>query len=150
MAVLIVPYKDINQVLKGIRLQVIESWEYCKTEMPSFNDPETLFNVLRNIITYKNDKNGIEQLQTVQTLFDNNIHGISGAGDCDCFTILVLSMCWANNLGPQKIVLAGKSKKAPTHIWSKVKHNGKWYNLDLTQPLFDTTREYKLTQEIEV
>ncbi len=150
MAVLLVPYKDINQVLKGIRIQVIESWEYCTTEMPNFDNPETMFKVLKNLVTYKNDKKGVEQLQTVSTLFDNNIHGISGAGDCDCFTILILAMCWANNLGPQKIILAGRNKSAPSHIWSKLKFNNEWVNLDLTQPFFDTTREYKYIQEINV
>lgn len=150
MAIIVVPYKDINQVLKGIRIQVIDSWEYCREQMPSFNNPENLFNVLKNLVTYKNDKKGVEQLQSVSTLFDNNIHGIPGAGDCDCFTILVLSMIWANDIGQQKIVLAGRTKEAPTHIWSKVKYNGEWYDLDLTQPLFNTTREYKYTQEIKV
>jgi len=150
MATLIIPYKDINQVLKGIRTQVLDSLDYCVNDMPSFNNPRQMFEVLKNYVTYKADPKGVELLQTVPTLFDFNVHGVSGGGDCDCLTILTLSMCWANSFGPQKIVLAGRNKKSPAHIWSKVKYNNKWVDLDLTQPLYNTTRKYKYYQEIKI
>jgi len=150
MATLIVPYKDINQVLKGIRTQVIDSIDYCQKNMPSYNSPENMFYGLKNMTTYINDPKGVELLQSVQTLFDNNIHGISGAGDCDCFTILVLSMCYVNNFVPQEIVLAGRNKQAPAHIYSRIFYNGSWKNLDLTQPLYNTERNYKFNQYIKI
>ena len=92
MAVLKIPYTDINAVMRGIRTQVIDSLEYCVNEMPSFDHPEQMFNTLRNMVKYKNDPPGIELLQSVPTLFEDNFWGRPGMGDCDCFTILLLSL----------------------------------------------------------
>lgn len=150
MAILITPYTDINATMRGIRTQVIDSLEYCVNEMPSFDTPEQMFKALRNMTVYKNDPAGVELLQTVPTLFENNYHGISGAGDCDCFSILALSMCIANGWNDQAIVLAGRSKLSPVHIWTRVKFNGKWFDFDLTQPYFNTTRPYKFQQILPV
>jgi hypothetical protein len=136
--------------MRGIRRQVIDSLDFCVNEMPTFSDPEQLFNNLRTMTTYKNDPVGVELLQSVPTLLKNNYWGISGAGDCDCFTILVLSMCVVHGWNDQEIVLAGRSKKSPVHIWSRVKYNGKWYEMDLTQAFFDTCREYKYIQRLKV
>ena len=150
MAVLITPYTDINATMRGIRTQVIDSLNYCASEMPIFETPEQMFNNLKNMVIYKNDPEGVELLQTVPTLFNANYWGISGAGDCDCFSILVLSMCAVHKWNEQQIVLAGRSKLAPVHIWTRVKHNNKWFDMDLTQPYFNTTRKYKFLQYINV
>lgn len=150
MAVLITEYSDINATMRGIRTQVIDSLDFCVNNMPTFQDPEQMFNTLRNLVTYKNDPEGIELLQSVPTLIDANYWGVSGAGDCDCFTILVLSMCCAHNWNEQEIVLAGRSKIAPVHIWSRVKFGGKWYEMDLTQKYFNTCRDYKYKQYLSV
>jgi hypothetical protein len=150
MAVLRVPYTDINATMEGIRTQVLDSLFYCKNEMPRFKDPESMFNNLRQMITYKNDPPGVELLQTVGTLFNDNYHGIPGAGDCDCFSILVLSMCAVHGWNDQRIILAGRTKLAPVHIWTQVKFNGVWYDMDLTQTYFNTSRKYKYIQKMNV
>ena len=150
MAILITTYKDINATMQGIRTQVIDSLDFCVNDMPKFKDPESLFKNLKTMITYKNDPPGIELLQTVQTLFLNNYHGIPGAGDCDCFSILFLSMCVAHGWNQQEIVLAGRSKLAPVHIWTRVNYNGSWFDCDLTQPYFNTVRKYKYKQYLKV
>lgn len=150
MAVLKIPYTNINAVMKGIRTQVIDSLDYCVNDMPTFDSPEQMFNTLRNMVKYKNDPPGIELLQTVPTLFNNNYWGISGAGDCDCFTILLLSMNIANGFNDQQIVLAGRSKISPVHIWVRVKHKGSWYDMDLTQQYFNSIRKYKYVQYLDV
>jgi len=150
MAVLITPYTDINATMKGIRTQVIDSLSYCVNNMPSFNNPEQMFKALKNMITYHNDPPGVELLQSVPTLFENNYWGIKGAGDCDCFSILFLSMCVANGWNDQQIVLAGRSKSVPVHIWTRVKFNNQWYDADLTQAYFNTTRNYKFQQFLSV
>jgi len=142
-----VKYTDINAVMDGIRIQVIDSLDFCVNDMPKFSSPEQMFNNLKNMITFKHDPPGVELLQSVPSLFNNNYWGIPGAGDCDCFTILVLSMCIANGWNEQEIVLAGRVKKAPVHIWSRVKWRGKWYDMDLTQPFFNYPRDiYKFYQ----
>jgi hypothetical protein len=150
MAILRVPYTDINATMEGIRTQVLDSLFYCKNEMPRFKDPESMFNNLRQMITYKNDPPGVELLQTVGTLFNDNYHGIPGAGDCDCFSILVLSMCVVHGWNDQRIILAGRTKLAPVHIWTQVKFNGVWYDMDLTQTYFNTSRKYKYIQKMNV
>lgn len=150
MAVLRVPYTDINATMEGIRTQVLDSLFYCKNEMPRFKDPESMFNNLRQMITYKNDPPGVELLQTVGTLFNDNYHGIPGAGDCDCFSILVLAMCAVHGWNDQRIILAGRTKLAPVHIWTQVKFNGVWYDMDLTQTYFNTSRKYKYIQKMNV
>jgi hypothetical protein len=150
MAVITVPYTDINATMRGIRTQVIDSIDYVCENLPSYSTLESMFNSLKSMVTYKNDPPGVELLQSVQTLFEQNYWGIPGAGDCDCFTILVLTACLCNGWNEQRIVLAGRNKLAPVHIWSEVKHNGKWYAMDLTQPFINSTREYKYKQYLYV
>jgi len=150
MAIITVPYTDINATMLGIRMQVIDSLEYCKNEMPTFDNPEQMFNVLRELIVYKHDPPGVELLQSVPTLFTNNYHGISGAGDCDCFSILVLAMCAVHGWNEQRIVLAGRTKLAPVHIWTQVQYNGTWFNMDLTNKYFNVARKYKYVQFLPV
>jgi hypothetical protein len=149
VAILLVPYTDINATMRGIRTQVIDSLDYCVNEMPTFSDPESMFNGLKAMITYKNDPPGIELLQSVPTLFEQNYWGKRGAGDCDCFSILALAMCIVHGWNTQQIVLAGRSKLAPVHIWTRIKYNGKWYDIDLTQPYFNTCRDYKFVQYLD-
>lgn len=150
MAVLVTPYTDINATMKGIRVQVIDSIAWTMDNMPKFSNPEQMFNQLKSMVTYRNDPPGVELLQSVETLFKNNYWGIPGAGDCDCFSILVLTACICNGWNDQRIILAGRSKLAPVHIWTEVKYNGKWYSMDLTQPYVNSTREYKFTQKLYV
>jgi len=150
MAVIKVPYTDINATMRGIRTQVVDSLNFCVNDMPQFNNPEQMFKALRNMTTYKNDPQGVELIQSVQTLFEENYWGIRGAGDCDCFTVLVLAMCCAHGWNNQQIILVGRSKLAPVHIWSRVKFRGKWYSMDLTNAYFNIERNYKFMQVLPV
>jgi len=150
MAILKVPYTDINATMRGIRTQVIDSFEFCINEMPTFEDPEQMFKALRNMVTYKNDPPDTELLQSVDTLFRNNYWGVPGAGDCDCFSILVLAMCAAHGWNQQEIILAGRNKLMPVHIWTVVYVNGKRYSMDLTNPYINIERKYKFIQVLPV
>lgn len=150
MAKQFLKYKDINQVLRAIRTQVIDSYDYYLQKMPMFDSPEQMFNSLKTMVTYKHDPPGIELLQSVQTLFSDNYWGIAGAGDCDCFSILILTACQCHGWTDQRIVLAGRSKAAPVHIWTEVYFDGDWHAMDLTQPYYNTTRDYPLVQYLEV
>ena len=109
-----------------------------------------MFNYLKSITTYRNDPPGVELLQSVPTLLGNNYWGVPGAGDCDCFSILVLTCCLVNGWNNQEIILAGRSKLAPVHIWTRVKYNGTWYDTDLTQSFINSVRPYKYTQTLKV
>jgi hypothetical protein len=149
MAILITPYTDINATMRGIRAQIIDSIDFCINEMPSFNNVETMFKTLKSLTTYKNDPEGVELLQSVPTLIKNNYWGFSGYGDCDCFSILALSMFVANGFNKKRIVLAGRNKLSPSHIWVMVKVRNKWYDFDLTEPVFNKRREYKFIQYLD-
>lgn len=150
MAIITVPYTDINATMRGIRTQVIDSIDYVKNNLPRYRNPEQMFNNLKQMIVYKNDPPGVELLQSVPTLLQNNYWGIPGAGDCDCFSILVLTCCLVNGWNDQEIILAGRSKLAPVHIWTRVKYNGRWFDMDLTQPYVNSVRNYKFTQTLPV
>jgi hypothetical protein len=141
-----VPYQDINQTLRGIHTQVCDSLEFCANKMPIYRDPINMFYSLKKMIKYHNDPPGVELLQTVPTLFENNYWKIPGAGDCDCFSILILAMCCVHGWNKQRIVLCGRSKRAPVHIFTQVYYNGEWITLDLTRPLHNSHRKYKFYQ----
>jgi hypothetical protein len=141
-----VSYKDINQTLKGIHTQVCDSLDYCSNKMPVYSDPINMFYSLRQMVQYHSDPPGTELLQTVPTLFENNYWKMPGAGDCDCFSILILAMCCVHGWHKQRIVLCGRSKRAPVHIFTQVFYNNEWITLDLTRPLHNSHRKYKFYQ----
>jgi hypothetical protein len=59
-------------------------------------------------------------------------------------------MVQVNRIGKQRIVLAGRTKEAPVHIWSEIYYNGKWCAMDMTQKLFNSTRPYKFIQYLYI
>lgn len=150
MATIVLPYKDLNQTMRGIRRQVLDSLDFCANEMPRFRNPEEMFRNLKQMVSYQQDPPGTELLQSVPTLMQNNYWNRPGAGDCDCFTILVLSMCCVHGWNDQQIILAGRNRKDAVHIWSRVKHNGKWYGMDLTNAYINIERPYKYIQVLHV
>ncbi len=140
------PYKDIDQVLQGISTQIIDSLDYCVTELPKFRNPKQLFDFCRLTTTYHPDPKGTELLQSVPTLYDNNYWGKAGAGDCDCFTILTIALCIANGWNDNYIVLVGRKKIAPVHVYSAVQFDGELITLDLTNQYPNIERDYKYRQ----
>lgn len=148
MAVIKIPFKNIDQTLKGIHLQVCDSLDYCANEMPRYRDPKSMYYGLLPLLKYKNDPPGIELLQSVPTLFEKNYWGVSGSGDCDCMSILVLSMCAVHGWNKQRIVLCGRSKAYPVHIFTQVYFNNQWVTMDLTRKLYNSHKPYKFYQHL--
>jgi hypothetical protein len=144
----LMPYKDLNHALKLFRAQVIESIPYAIENFPALSSPEKIFNYLKLRTTYKKDPPGTELFQTLQTLFDNNFHGIPGAGDCDCFTIAGLATLIANGFTDCGILLAGRNPFCAVHIYVYGNRNGKRYYFDLTNRTFDYERYYPYKQHI--
>lgn len=143
-------YTDINRVLEGLIYQVNDSINFCRSEFPKFSTPEKLFNFLKLITVYHSDPKDVELIQSVPTLIENNYWGISGAGDCDCFTVLTIAACISNGWNDNQIVLKGRSKKNPVHIYSSTIVDDQLYTLDLTNTYINTEREYPLTQIIQL
>lgn len=109
--------------------------------------PAELFDYLKSETVYINDPEGIELLQSMPTLFsEKNIHGIYGAGDCDCFTLASLACFKAKRFTNYRIVLVGRSKSAPVHIYSEL--NGKPF--DLTNNTYGAERNYPFKQVLPI
>jgi hypothetical protein len=143
-------YTDINDTLRYIKVQIIDGIKYAEKTSPVFNTPRQLWDYLKPKLHYKNDPPGIELLQSYETLICNNWHGKPGFGDCDCFTIATVTLAIASRMHGVRIVLAGRDKESPVHIWTEIKHGGKIYTLDFTENDFNTERKYKYTQIIPV
>jgi hypothetical protein len=138
------PYKSLKHTLEMLKRQVEDSLPYMEDYIPdSIDSPERLFYFLKTITSYKKDPRGIELLQTVPTLMD-----LGGKGDCDCFTILTLASCCYLGFNPQFVKLVGKTKIAPSHIYSTVydKRKGKVCAMDLTNSYYCVERPYNFQQ----
>lgn len=152
------PYSDINRVCELIRLQVIDSIPFALENVPRFQNPEQLFKWLRLNTSYKNDPEGYEFLQSMETLFNRFEHSSGhvynpGQGDCDCFVISTIAAMyvqgedWIEDFG---FYLAGRNKSAPVHIFSYIVWDGKEHILDLTQPYMDKVRDYPHLQKMQL
>lgn len=142
------PYKDLNHALKLFRRQVSESIPYAIESLPKFNTPEEAFNYLKLRTRYKKDPKGRELFQTLPTLLENNWHGITGHGDCDCFTIAALAVLIANGFNDCGIVLVGRNPLVPVHIYAYVDIDGKREYFDLTNKVYNYERFYPYKQHI--
>ena len=150
MAVLKKRYKDLNEVVRYIRLQVEESIPFAQSFVPQSSDPVALFHWIKPYLHYRKDPPGVELLQSFPTLIKNNYYGKSGTGDCDCFTIAMISACAVQNWKGSRIwiKLAGRNKYTAVHIWSGVDWKGKETALDLTNPVPAYERDYQYVQKI--
>ena len=149
MAVLKKKYVDINDTLKHIRLQVSEGINWSADNVPLFTSPIDLYYWLKIRTRYKNDPEGVELLQSLPTLMENNYWGLSGAGDCDCFSVATLTAINTQKFKCKPwIKLAGRTKNYPVHIWAGCDYKGEEIALDLTNRKPAEERKYKFIQKI--
>ena len=149
MAQLKKKYVDINDTLRHIRLQVKEGMPWARQNVPYTINPVELYHWLRIRTKYVLDPEGVELLQSADTLMENNYHGIPGAGDCDCFTILTLTALQTQKYrGKPWIKLAGRSKDYPVHIWGGIDYKGEEIAMDLTNRKAGEERKYPYIQKI--
>jgi hypothetical protein len=144
-----VKYPGLIGVLKGLKQQVRDSYNFANGFIPYWVEtPEQLFEFLKNVTTYKKDPEGNEVLQKMETLFGpNNYHGLSGRGDCDCFTIAALASFHALGFKNPVVILAGKTNQAPGHIYAGIQISPTQYlPFDLTNDTLGYERYYKYKQ----
>lgn len=143
----VLDYKDINQVLTGIKVQIIDSLPFAESVCPKFETLRELWDWLAPQLHFKSDPKGREYLQTMQTLFKND-----GQGDCDCFVITTIACLIVNGFPDVYICLTGRQKSHPVHIYVVVYENGDRTVLDFTnRGHFNYERDnYKYIQEIAV
>jgi hypothetical protein len=140
-------YPTFEQAMKYWQMQAQSSLEHAAEDYPcgSLRSAGEVWQALRPRVTYRDDPEGTELFQSYQTLFYDNHHGHAGAGDCDCFALATLAVCTVNRLRCQ-IVLAGRSRKWPVHIYNIVE--GRIF--DLTQPKIDLVKKYPYLQTLNV
>lgn len=144
-------YKSLDDTLKHLKLQVIESVPFAEKVCPQFDNPEDLFYWLKGKVKYKNDPAGIELLQTMQTMFRGRYWGVPGWGDCDCFVITTLACMIVQGWEDIDIALVGRKRSVPVHIYTIIYWNGERKVFDLTNRDFDHERDtYNYIQEIPV
>jgi len=147
------PYKGVEYTLNQMRYQIRDSLPYCRQHFSGLNTPQQMWNRLKPLVRYVQDPPNVELLQSVPTMMNRrtNWHRIAGAGDCDCFTILVLSTLKANpvyNSVDKFAVLVGNTWDEPTHIYAAVKWKGRLIAIDLTNPALNVERPYKFRQYV--
>jgi hypothetical protein len=147
-------YTDIDRTLQALMMQVKESLPFAAEHFPNVSSPEQLFYDLKGLTLYRNDPPGVEFIQSMPTLFSDITHrsGIRypvGAGDCDCFTVTALAILKANGY-KTAIVLRGRSKSAPVHIYPAVWNGSKWVPFDLTNKYYGHERRYPYRQTLRV
>jgi hypothetical protein len=121
-----------------------ENVNFANKYFGNLNNGFEIYKAVKPKVIFKNDPPNLETVQGITTLFDEskNIHGISGAGDCDCFTSILASIAKANKL-PYTYILQGNEK--PTHITISIKGTV----CDLTNNIPNYLRPYTKTQTIE-
>jgi hypothetical protein len=132
-----------------IKRQAMEGIPYMKQNVPAgVHSPQDLFILLKDCTTYRHDPKGIELVHTAKSFFEDNYHGISGAGDCDDFTSIGISGLKAIGIPSNqiKIVLTGRNPKIAKHIYLKVKETP----FDLTNMFYGEERQYPYYQEIPI
>jgi len=144
------PYKDINHTLQSLKKQVFDGLPYAVEHCPKFETPDRLFYWLKSRVTYKNDPEGVELIQTLPTLLNNNWHGSTGYGDCDCFTTAALTLLVASGFKNIYVVLVGRNRFTARHIYCGVIDNeGIFRVLDLTNNRYDYERPYPYKQHLK-
>jgi len=142
-------------VMKHIIIQINDSLPFARQWVPGnigSNEPEYLFDLLKSHTVFAYDPPKDEVLQSMQTLMTNdNIWGVPGAGDCDCFVITSCA-CFIVCQMPFRIVLCGRSGKEPVHIYSKVYDydKNKFVTFDLTNDYYGQERYYPIKQIIKL
>ena len=145
---LLIPHPGLAEVLGYIILQADTSVNYCADRFGTSNTVADIWQIGKSRLIYENDDPQIEQIQSVQTLFENNIHNIPGAGECDCFTVFTIAMLKASkhNIKKISIYLQGNNNKTPSHVLTD--YNG--IKIDFTQPTIDSIRKYNFYDIIKI
>jgi len=129
-----------------IKAQALEGVPYMRKALPAGMDPEEIFDFLKKRITYKHDPKGIELVHTPQSFFEDNYHGKPAHGDCDDFSVVGIAALKAQGIpeGKINVVLTGRSKKIPRHIYLQVNDQ----IFDLTNDSIGEERKYPFKQVI--
>jgi hypothetical protein len=142
-------YTNLARTLEAMQIQIEDSLEYARYFTPKGSTPSSLFWLMKQHTVYRHDPPGVELLQSMPTMMENNYWGVRGAGDCDCFTIAAVACCAVEKI-PVRICLVGNTKNSPTHVYAEVKDRGKWVPFDLVAPFYGETKKYRYLSTVYV
>jgi hypothetical protein len=143
------PYKSLLDTLQQLKRQSKEGVNFMAKNIPGYIDnPRDLFYYLKTLVTYKSDPQKIELIHSPKSMLTDNFHGVSGAGDCDDFSMLAISALKAIGIpeGKINIVLTGNKPTTAKHIYLNVDGTP----FDLTNSLYGYQRPYKFQQIINL
>lgn len=92
-------------------------------------EAEKIYNWTRSHTKYVRDPYGTETITTPPAALDIIRRGGLFEGDCDCLTVLTLSLLRAVGF-PVKIVAAGYKNKPLSHVYGKVLIRDKWIPIE--------------------
>ena len=140
-------YISLEDVLFQIAAQAEKDVNWMRSFLPEYiRTPQELFYFLKSITIYQDDPKGFELIQSPKTLLKKNYYGVSGMGDCDCFSTLSICAFLAMGYSPKDfdIVLVGRNRKEAVHIYTKIEDQ----DFDLTNNFFGYSRNYPFLQII--
>jgi len=130
----------LQDLIRLIKYKIQESKKFAVQFIPNYiHTPEDLFIFLKYKTSYMKDPKEFELLQSMQSLFEDNYHGVPGMGDCDCLTITGAASLYAIG-SPYNLILAG-NKSSPSHIFLKISGSNEYF--DLTRNNFNELPRYK-------
>ena len=135
--------------MDGMRIQIEEGIPWAAENIPQFDTPREAWRWFKMHTRFHPDPKNVELLMTLPTFFEDNWFGSPGLGDCDDLVIAVTTTMRSQGW-PVTVYLGGRSKSHPVHIWNSITHEGKEYFFDLTEPHFNTERNYRYIQPLYV
>ena len=109
-------YVSLADTIAKMGMQVRDSLNYADSYLTYNVTPKEIFHILKQNTTYKHDPVGVELLQSMPSLMDDNYWGHSGWGDCDCFSIAGIASCIVRGYKTRYVVV-GNDRNAPSHIY---------------------------------
>ncbi len=91
-----------------------------------FGEANAIYNFVRNNSRYVRDPLGVEHIQTPLVALDKWAHGEIFMGDCDDYTVLLLSLMKSIGFPVKLIAAAYKPDKELTHVYGAVNIKGLW------------------------
>lgn len=120
--------KKIGQLIEGgsvnplIRQVAVRITAHLPSKQPT-QEIEAIYQWVRSNIRFRYDPIGMEWLQAADRTLKER------AGDCDCITILIGSLC--QSLGHKALTrTVGASKTAPEHVSALIWDRKRWISLD--------------------
>jgi len=142
-------YVSLNDVLNKIVQQAKKDVSWMAKQIPAnVDNAQNLYYYLQSVTTYRDDPPQTELIQSPKSLFTKNWYGVSGMGDCDCFSCLTICALVAigYSLKDINIILVGRKPKEAVHIYIEVEG----IPFDLTNTFFGETRGYTFFQKIPI